>query len=197
MVRLVLHSCSVSATVHRVPSCPFSAPSGQPPHILLDHLNHVLAENSLEDQFMTAFCGILDPQDGSFLYSNAGHPYPRWWRASRRVVEAVQSPAGPPLGNVRQESYQSQTILIEPGDLLVLYSDSLTALQNGEQRMSMRELLNDALCAAASHGAEAVKSRVLGRLDDFLAGKAHPDEITFLIIERQGQAGSSAAGWSP
>jgi serine phosphatase RsbU (regulator of sigma subunit) len=88
MVRLVLHSCPISAAVYQAP-WPFSDPSCQSPHILLNHLNHVLAENSLDDQFMTAFCGILDPKDGSFLYANAGHPYPRWWRASRRVDQLV------------------------------------------------------------------------------------------------------------
>src|SRR5262249_45073704 len=89
MVRVILHSCPLSSGVNRVPFCPFSAPSIQPPHILLGHLNHVLAENALKEQFMTAFCGVLDPETGSLLYANAGHSYPRWWRASQRNVQAV------------------------------------------------------------------------------------------------------------
>jgi serine phosphatase RsbU (regulator of sigma subunit) len=83
--------------------------------------------------------------------------------------------------------------LIEPGDLLVLYSDSLTAARNGGRGRSVRELLDDALREAAPRGGEAVKSAVLARIDSLLAGKAYPDEITFMIIERQRQSGPSAS----
>jgi sigma-B regulation protein RsbU (phosphoserine phosphatase) len=86
MVRVVLHSCPLNLGAARLPSCPLATPSDQPPHVLLGHLSRVLAENKLEEQFMTAFCGVLDPADGWFRFANAGHPYPRWWRASQGVV---------------------------------------------------------------------------------------------------------------
>jgi sigma-B regulation protein RsbU (phosphoserine phosphatase) len=195
MVRVVLHSCPLGSAVTRVPFCPFSAPSTQPPHILLGHLNHVLAENALEEQSMTAFCGVLNPEDGSFIYANAGHPYPRWWRASHGNVEAVREASGLPLGTDGEATYQPQAITLETGDLLALYTDSLTAGLHEGRGISVWELLDCPLREAAPRGAEAVKSAVLARLDDFLAGKAYPDEITFLIVGRQKVAGSSASGY--
>src|SRR5262245_54711579 len=69
MVRLLLHSCPLSAGAERLPFCPFRDPLVQPPHLLLGHLNRVLADNLLEGQFVTAYCGILDPLDGNFHYA--------------------------------------------------------------------------------------------------------------------------------
>jgi sigma-B regulation protein RsbU (phosphoserine phosphatase) len=194
MVRVVLHSCPLSSGARRVPFCPFPTPAQQPPHILLGHLGRILAENKLPDQFMTAFCGILNPADGRFQFANAGHPYPRWWRASQGIVEAVQTGVGPPLGADCHAFYQPHAISLEPGDLLVLYSDSLTAVLNGNRRMSIQTLLDDALREAAPRGADSVKAAVLGRLDDFLAGEAYADEITLMIIERQREARALALG---
>ena len=134
---------------------------------------------------MTAFCGVLDPVDGSFHFANAGHPHPRWWRALPRTVEAVRDVVGPPLSTDRRASYQRRVIWIEPGDLLVLYSDSLVAALNESGQRFGWERLDGALREAAPQGAEAVKSAVLARFENFLAGKGYPNEVTLVIIERQ------------
>lgn len=185
MIRVVLHSRPLSSGVARVPLCPFSAPSSHPPHILLEHLSRVLAENKLAEQFMTAFCGILDPDTGRCQFANAGHPFPRWWRASTGFVEPLCDADGPPLGADYHAKYAPQSMVLDPGDLLILYSDSLTALASGRRRSSVQEFLDEPLRETASEGAEAVKAALLDRLEDHLAGQAYPDEITFIIIERK------------
>src|SRR6516165_7962222 len=112
MTRVVLHSCPLSSGVEQVPFCPLRDPVIQPPHILLGHLNRVLADNSLEGQSMTAFCGVLDPIDGNLHFSNAGHPPPRWWRAHEHAIESVRDAAGLPLGMERRTSYHHKRIEI-------------------------------------------------------------------------------------
>jgi sigma-B regulation protein RsbU (phosphoserine phosphatase) len=186
VTRAVLHSCPLSSGTERLPFCPFSEPLLQPPHILLGHLNHVLVENSLEEQFLTAFCCILDTADGTIHYANAGHPAPRLWRSSSQVVEAVRDVAGLPLGVDRRASYHHKRIEIEPGDVVLLYSDGLTAAQNHHGQMFGCERLDDALRATAADGAEAVKSAVLARFGDFLDGNDPEDDVMFLILERCG-----------
>src|SRR4051794_7160332 len=52
MVRAVVPSCPLSSGSELPPFCPLREPLPQPPHILLGHLNRMLAENSLEDQFV-------------------------------------------------------------------------------------------------------------------------------------------------
>src|SRR5262249_47295928 len=126
MTRVVLHSCPLSSCVERLPFCPIQEPVLQPPHILLGHLNRVLFENTLEDQFMTAFCAVLDPAEGNFHYGNAGHPSPRWWHAAAGEVEALREACGLPLGMEPHAAYHHKRVVLGPGDVVVLYSDGLT-----------------------------------------------------------------------
>ncbi len=105
MVHVLLRACPLSSGNDRTPYCPLHEPVLQPPHMLLEYLNHVLVENSLEEQFMTAFCAVLGPADGLFHYADAGHPAPRWWWARTKTVEAVPTAPGYPLGLEEQSTY--------------------------------------------------------------------------------------------
>jgi phosphoserine phosphatase RsbU/P len=184
MVRVLLHSCPQSSGVDRLPFCPLAGPALQPPHVLLSHLNRVLVENSLEEQFLTAFCGVLQPGDGKFHYANAGHPAPRWWHAASRTVEPLRDAVGLPLGLDSKAVYHHKRIEIEPGDLLVLYSDGLTATSNRHTQMFGCQRLDEALRDAAPRGASAVKAAILERFEDFLVGGEPQDDVTLIVIER-------------
>jgi sigma-B regulation protein RsbU (phosphoserine phosphatase) len=185
LVRAVMHTCPLSSAIVRLPFCPFSSPSNREPHVQLEHLNAIVAENKLPEQFMTAFCGMLDPADGRFQFANAGHPSARWWRAAQGSLAIVEENAGLPLGVERHVSYPPQSIVIAPGDLFVLYSDSVTAaLNKGTNRFGWK-LLDEALHEAASQGAEAVKAAVLARLANSPGGLSGADEVTLLVLERQ------------
>jgi sigma-B regulation protein RsbU (phosphoserine phosphatase) len=98
----------------------------------------------------------------------------------------VRDAAGLPLGVDRRASYHHKRIQLEPGDVLLLYSDGLTAAQNHHGQMFGCERLDNALRRAATDGAEAVKSTVLAQFGDFLDGKDPEDDVMFLIIERCG-----------
>jgi sigma-B regulation protein RsbU (phosphoserine phosphatase) len=185
MARVVIHSCPLSSGAERVPFCPFRQPLVHPPSVTLGHLNRVLAENSLEEQFMTAFLGILDPVKGQLGYSNAGHPPPRWWRASRRSVEALPDVAGVVLGVDPHASYLNAYVGIEPGDIVVGYSDGLTEAQGKDGGCFGVERLDQAIREFASDGAEELKAGILARLNQFMNGRQPHDDVTLLILERE------------
>jgi serine phosphatase RsbU (regulator of sigma subunit) len=98
IVRVVLHACPLSSGAESLPFCPLRGKVVQPPHLILGHLNRVLAENTLDGQSMTAFCGLLSPAEGTLHYANAGHLAPRLWQAASRTVESLQDTPGLPLG---------------------------------------------------------------------------------------------------
>jgi sigma-B regulation protein RsbU (phosphoserine phosphatase) len=99
-------------------------------------------------------------------------------------VEPLRDAAGLPLGVNRKVDYHHKWIEIEPGDLVLLYSDGLIAAQNDQAQMFGWERLDDALRNTAQAGAEAVKLAVLGELEDFLDRKDPEDDVTLLVIER-------------
>lgn len=99
------------------------------PAALLDHAHKHLCAIGLPSRgaFITAFSGTLDPDTGRFTYSCAGHPPPRLLRAADRAVIAVAGAGSLPLGILDDSSgYVEETIHLQPGDLLLFYSDGIT-----------------------------------------------------------------------
>jgi sigma-B regulation protein RsbU (phosphoserine phosphatase) len=184
MVKVTVHACPLSSGVERLPFCPVREPVLQPPHVLLGHLNRVLFENSLEEQFLTAFCAVLEPTDGVLHYANAGRPAPLVRRATTGAVEALRDASGLPLGADRRSAYHHRRVEVGRGDVLLFFSDGLVAAQDRVGRVFGCERIDDALRAAGGDGAEAVKGAVLARLDDFLGGRPPHDDVTVLAVER-------------
>ena len=88
-------------------------------------VSRLLEENTLSEHFMTAYYAVLALDTGTFLYANAGHPPPRWWRAALGTVETVPDCAGPPLGIGLADTYCQASIRFGPGDILVFFTDGL------------------------------------------------------------------------
>ncbi len=184
-VRSTLHSCPLSSGTGRLPFCPVDARMAQPPQVVLGHLNRVLTECALEGESLTAFYALLDPASGTLQYANAGHPLPRLWRAATGRVEAVPDVSGPPLGAGQANVEVECDLPIEPGDVLVCFSEGLTAARNGSGETFGLLRLDAGLRAGAVQGAEAVKRQVIASLEQFVAGKVHQDDVTLLVVERK------------
>jgi phosphoserine phosphatase RsbU/P len=184
MVRVMTHSCPLTSGNDRLPFCPYQGEFVQSPHLVLAHLNNILVENSLEEQYMTMFHGILSPADGVLHCANAGHPAPRWWHARTHEVEIVRDPMGLPLGINAQAVYHHKRLDIESGDVFVLYTDGVTAAQNDAGIMFGSEQLDECLREFAPFGAESVKDGILAQFKEFLDGRQPQDDMTLVALER-------------
>jgi sigma-B regulation protein RsbU (phosphoserine phosphatase) len=185
-VRTLLHSCLWSGGRAPETRCPLGLRTIPPPRILLGALDRILEENSLPDQFLTAFYGVLSPCSKALRYANAGHPPPRWWRASTSTVEPLPDIGGPPLGIGLTPGYAEAVITLSPGDVLTCYSDGLTEAWNELGQAFGLDRLDAALRESAAQGAEVVKCHMLTLFDQFLAGRRPHDDVTVLALERTG-----------
>jgi serine phosphatase RsbU (regulator of sigma subunit)/integral membrane sensor domain MASE1 len=97
---------------------------GLPPAQLLAELNTFTA-NASHGRFATMAVAVFDPPSGVLSYGLAGHP-PALLRRSRdgEVVRLVDA-EGPVLGPIRDATYTEGKVGLEPGDILVMYTDGL------------------------------------------------------------------------
>jgi sigma-B regulation protein RsbU (phosphoserine phosphatase) len=96
-----------------------------PPAALLAYLNNQLATAYTRDgTFVTAFYAVLDPHRRTLTYSRAGHNPPRLVR--REQVHSLDQTGSLPLGISTGQVYEEATIPLEPGDLLLLFTDGVT-----------------------------------------------------------------------
>jgi sigma-B regulation protein RsbU (phosphoserine phosphatase) len=132
------------------------------PHMLLQRLNAMLCDEGFE-QLVTSFLGFLEPQIGRLTYANAGHPPPIVRRPDGTV--AMLDTGDAPLGFETASQRADRSITLDPGSLLVLYTDGLTESQrnvvDGERRLC--EAIGSDEVAYADNPAEALRRAVIPR----------------------------------
>ena len=114
-------------------------------------------------RIVTTFLGFLEPQTGKLTYANAGHP-PPIVRRRDGTVTMLETGEGP-LGFESSSNRVDKTITLDPGSLLVLYTDGLTEAQRNViegERLVCEALRSDAV-AGAKNPAEALRRAVIPR----------------------------------
>jgi serine phosphatase RsbU (regulator of sigma subunit) len=89
----------------------------------VERLNQIIHESKLTSRFVSMFYGELE-LTGLFIYVNAGHPAPFHLSASGQVTQL--SEGGPILGPLRNATYERGVVKMNPGDMLVMYTDGFT-----------------------------------------------------------------------
>jgi sigma-B regulation protein RsbU (phosphoserine phosphatase) len=148
----------------------------------LDRVNQLLCEKSLPFQFVTLFLFLLSPQ-GMGQFISAGHNPAYLFRSATGKIEELTSDAYI-LGLFDFASYQSRTLHLDKGDILVVYSDGLTDAQNQQEEMFGEERLLQIIRQEAPSGSHAIEQELLKAVAEFTQGVPQTDDITFVVVEK-------------
>jgi sigma-B regulation protein RsbU (phosphoserine phosphatase) len=147
-------------------------------------LNGQLREYNLEELFITLCLGVLEFGSHRFTYCSAGHPLPLIRRADGRIEEHSVDGNGFPLGISPDAVYRQVSLELEPGDVVLIYSDGVTdALNAREERYDSKE--NPRLrhrLSLAGDGPMATGHTIIRDLQDFSGGHAQFDDITLVCF---------------
>ena len=100
------------------------AHQGLSPAALLAELNG-FTRHASQGKFATMAVVIFDPADGLLVYCAAGHPPPFLRRSATGAVTRLSGAGGPVLGPVPRAAYTEDTVRVDAGDILVMYTDGL------------------------------------------------------------------------
>jgi len=159
--------------------------TGVPPEKMLERVNQLMCERSASHAFVTLFFFSFNAQ-GKGVYLGAGHNPAYLYRASTGEIEELHS-EGLILGAFESVSYSSQPLQLDPGDVLVVYSDGVTEAENPQGEMFEEERLLQVIKANASAGVEILKKKILEAIDQFTEGMAQTDDLTFVLIDDAGR----------
>ncbi len=148
----------------------------------ITNLNRTTCKHCPENKFISFFACIVDGATGDLLYANAGHNPPLLVRGDGHydLLEA----GGPPLGILPAMEFQQYPEKLEPGDLLVIYSDGVTEAENIAGDQFEMERLGAVLAANRTKPATAIVEAVTRALVEWTAGSAQGDDITLMIARR-------------
>ena len=154
-------------------------------------VNRYLADNIPANRFVTLFYAELDPQSGALSFLNAGHNPPLIVHAAGTVEQLASG--GLPLGIKPDAEYREGRTRLQPGDVLVIYSDGVTEAVSptGEEFGATR--LYEVVSRNINASAAGIRDRIESSLTKFAQGTSAADDITLVIVKRQAEAKLTAS----
>ncbi|NOX36522.1 MAG: SpoIIE family protein phosphatase [Calditrichaeota bacterium] len=149
---------------------------------IVARLNRLIYQNTEADKFITFFIGILNTRNHAFTYVNAGHNYPLWCRRGR--LRAPLTTGGIILGIMEEAVYEADTIYLEPGDVLLAYTDGITEATNPQGEETGEAFLETLLEKHHQLPLPELFERIIQEIHAFSAGAAQQDDITLLGLKR-------------
>ena len=153
-----------------------------PVETMVARLNQGVCGNMPGNRFVTLFASLLDPQDGTLAYTNAGHNPPVVMR-SDGTAELLQT-GGPVLGVLKSIPYGSAVVTLNSSDVVVMYTDGVTEAASPDGEEFGEERLEDLVRAnrhlPASGIMAAVRDAVLSHLGEMPAA----DDVTVVVVKR-------------
>lgn len=124
------------------------------------------------------------PKAGTLRYSLAGQPPPMLRREGRRVETLCLPDHRLPLGALKLSGHQVLEEEMEPGDLLLAYSDGVVEAQSPDGELFGEDRLSAVLAASPSDSPEATVDHVLAEIETFTCGHTPYDDLTLLAARR-------------
>jgi sigma-B regulation protein RsbU (phosphoserine phosphatase) len=164
-----------------------AALSGRTPGASLVRVNDLLLADARTDLFVTGFYAAWSPENGRLVYASAGHNPPL-------LVAAPQAGAPPAtrwltgkgiaLGVIPRIQLEEQSLRLDPGDVLVLYTDGVTeALRNDMAEFGVGRL-SDTVVANREASATDIINAVRGAVDEFVGDMSQFDDFTLVVLKR-------------
>lgn len=159
-----------------------AALSGASPSRIMEMANRGLYRP--QPRLFVALAYLLLEPDGQVTYALAGQPAPLVRRRDGRVETLPFPDHRLPLGALREGAWSLQSVHLQAGDVLLVYSDGVTDAQRPDGEAFGSERL-EACLAAAPEGADVIVEHVRGELVHFTAEAEPYDDMTVLVVARE------------
>ena len=152
------------------------------PGLTLTRLNDLILSDAQADMFVSVFYAVWEPASGKVTYANGGHNAPMMFEQEARcsfldeheIVLGVQ-------GGV---DYRTHSVTLQPGSLLVLYTDGVTEATDDRGDFFGAQRLEALILGAADWNAQTLAETIASRVSDFCSETDLRDDLTAVILRR-------------
>jgi len=155
-------------------------PEADSPVSVLERINRLYIHNIKFTTFVTIFFGKYDPQTRILTYANAGHNSAYLYRMGTNQ-EIWLRPTGPAIGLMEGLTIHKDEIQLEPGDILLLYTDGITEATDQLGALWGEDRLADIIRQNADSSAEQLIRKIMQALKDHTNGNPLADDVTLVI----------------
>lgn len=148
---------------------------------LMRVVNELAYASSLTDRYATLFYGVFDSATNNLHYVNAGHNAPVIVRRNGST-EWLET-GGAPIGMLPDSNYQEGQVQLEPGDLVVAFTDGvIEATNQNSEEWGVQGLLKATFSACqTTRCADDLVKQIFNSMDEF-SSRHQTDDATLAIV---------------
>jgi len=135
--------------------------------------------------FVTALYAELDERSGTVSFVNAGHCEPIVMDGDGHA-RLIRRSGNPPLGVMPKRTFVERNFVLAPGEMLFLYTDGMTEAPNRAGDLFNTERLLEITRQFGSRSPQESMVTVIDNVERFSAGTVQADDITRLVVRRNG-----------
>jgi len=149
-------------------------------------LNNLICSNTAENTYATFFYAIVDFEALIMYYTNAGHCPPILFKRNGDFIKLNRG--GIVLGFLKNQEYEQMTQLIDPGDILVLFTDGVTETFNDRDEMFGEDRIRKIIEANQDRPAKEIEDEIIEAVSQFSFGAEEQDDLTIVVIKFEHQS---------
>ncbi|WRH67811.1 MAG: SpoIIE family protein phosphatase [Planktothrix sp. GU0601_MAG3] len=154
--------------------------------------NYIGTEHGRTVMFATTFFGILNPKTGIVSYINGGHE-PVFVLSPEGEIKHTLKSTGPAVGIIPMSKFMIKQVQLEPGDILIGYTDGVLDARNPEKKLFGKERLQALLHQPVNSAAELMEFIKID-LFNHISTAPQFDDITMLAIRYQTLSNHESVG---
>jgi serine phosphatase RsbU (regulator of sigma subunit) len=159
------------------------ASRAQSPREAMLSVNRHLLEMNDASMFVTVLYGILNGETGVFEYVRAGHDPPVLF-SREGSVHRPEHNLGQPLGIIPEPALDEQSLVLDPGGTLLVYTDGITDARNLEKAFFGFDGLCAAVCGCEEHSAQSLCDHLVETVTRFQGQAPQDDDVTLVAVRR-------------
>ncbi len=157
---------------------------------IIIHVNNEVSSDNPSSMFVTIFVAIINIKTGEIVFTNAGHN-PPYIKLNDGGLEQLGERHGPVVGAMPRIDYKEGTRSMQPGDVLILYTDGVTEAMDSDRNLFEDERLHNLLASNNIQSAEDVPREIMKAVTIFEGGTDQTDDCTILAFQYNGPVAKS------
>jgi len=144
-------------------------------------INFMLSRSTDMGKFITLVYGILNTKNKTLTYTNAGHNYP-FLLDKDGNVKTLES-GGTVLGAFENFGYEEETLQLNPGDFLLMYTDGITEAMNDKGDMFEEERLLKIIKENKHLSTQELSQKIVDSVLSFQGSTPQSDDLTLVLLK--------------
>ena len=148
---------------------------------MIKRINNLIHRNTALDKYITFFYGQLDIKKHTLTYCNAGHNPP--YRVSRDGKAEELMIGGIVLGMMPDMEFETATIVLSPGDRIVMFTDGITEAFDEKEEEFGEDRVKELMKKWPDLSAQDIMEKIVSEVKQFSKGAPQADDITMIVVK--------------